>query len=264
MNMWQLLRQAQYVLRARAWTGGATKVFASQSVLVSLARPQDLAGARLPAVILRPLSGSPDPRHRQQPGLLQRSFAATLVTGVMGDIFGEAPIVGSHRAALTQSEGRGHLEVEEELLQTLGDLGAAGGVTIRLMTSSVPEPQQVEGLGHVVSTAYAFEAFVLRDRYYPGATQFLATRAGGNVGLSWALPPDRFDRLSVILRRAAGATPPATATAGTGVTLSGDLATTVTDSPGAGTFSYSLFAAYDETGSGTPERYSSAETHTVT
>lgn len=93
---------------------------------------------------------------------------------------------------------------------------------------------------------------------------------GGDATLAWRVPPDRFDRFRVRLRRAAGATAPATSTDGTNVAIA-DLATGVTDSPGAGEFSYALFGQYDETQGkdrgGTPataERDSVSVTRTVT
>jgi hypothetical protein len=92
------------------------------------------------------------------------------------------------------------------------------------------------------------------SHYYPNVLEAMRTR--------WISPQfvatNRFDRRQMVLRR--GATLPASATAGTGVTLSGDLATSVVDTPGAGTWYYALFAAYDEYGSASNERYSAAAT----
>ncbi len=81
--------------------------------------------------------------------------------------------------------------------------------------------------------------------------------AGGTVNLSWALPATRFDTRRVMLRRESGAViGDFTPTTGTEVTLSGDLATSEADVPGAGTFTYALFFVYDEFGTSTDERFS--------
>jgi len=126
----------------------------------------------------------------------------------------------------------------------------------------MPRPELLEGTEIAVRGEYVFAATVSYERFYHSCEQFKAADAGsGNASLSWTIPPDRFDRDKVILRRAAGSTPPASATAGTGVTLSGDLATSVTDNPGSGSFAYSLFGAYDESGTA---RYSASRTQTVT
>jgi hypothetical protein len=88
---------------------------------------------------------------------------------------------------------------------------------------------------------------------------------GGSTVLTWNLPPARYDRNALILRRAAGTTPPASTTAGTGIAV-GALVTTLLNTPGVGTFSYSLFMGYDELNSTptTSDRFSAAATLTIT
>jgi hypothetical protein len=70
---------------------------------------------------------------------------------------------------------------------------------------------------------------------------------GGQVRLTWALPPNRYDLRQVVLRRKAGATAPVDQNDGTGIALPSLLPTTFTDTPGAGTWTYALFAGYNET-----------------
>ena len=86
---------------------------------------------------------------------------------------------------------------------------------------------------------------------------------------SWTVPPDRYDFRRYKVLRVSGSTPttdPEDAAA-TEVTVTGGSTRTtssVTDDPGAGTWSYSIFVVYDEFGSGTDERFSAAATITVT
>ena len=113
---------------------------------------------------------------------------------------------------------------------------------------------------------------VTDERFYPPPIRFTAVDAtAGNATLAWVNPPDRYDfhssataRGGMILRRAAGSTPPTGPTDGTGITLSGDFAESKTDDPGAGEFSYALFAGYDETLDASNDRFSAAATATVT
>lgn len=271
MNMWQMLRQARYQLTTRAWSGSSTLIFPTGSVVVSQLSVEALIGdiPRLPMAIIRPLSGQLDPEHGQSAGIFRRMVAVTLVCGVAGDHRGADPLLGSHRQGTTDSRGRGLFEVEEEVLDEIAAMNARVGVGLQFLAATIPEPVVTPGDMSIVYCDYVHEATVTRQRSYFAADGFTATDAGsGDCDLAWTLPPDRFDRLSMILRRASGSTPPASYDAGTGVTLSGDLATSVTDSPGAGTHSYSLFAAYDESlevgeSGRTAGRYSAARTQTV-
>ena len=102
------------------------------------------------------------------------------------------------------------------------------------------------------------------EHFHP-CPRFNATGGVGSVTLAWTLPPARFDRLRVVLIRKAGSSAPTSVSDGTAVTLSGDLATSKTDTIAAGTYSYSLFAVYDETHATptTVEKYSAAATKTA-
>lgn len=102
-------------------------------------------------------------------------------------------------------------------------------------------------------------------RHYHTVRQFKATAGGsGACTLTWALPATRYDTLRVLVKRSAagGAYP---TISGTAVTLAGDLSVTasLTGLP-AGVYKFSAFVAYDETSSGTEERYSEAAHASVT
>ena len=117
----------------------------------------------------------------------------------------------------------------------------------------------------VAWTSFNVDAVGTAEAYYHPARVLQATASGGGaVALTWAIPPDRWDRVNVVLRRAAGATAPSSATAGTSVTLASVLATSVTDTPGAGQFSYALFSGYDRDGDGDVDTHSASVTRTVT
>ncbi len=271
MNLWQVARQVRYQIKNRDWTGTSTPIFPVGSVVVSNLPITRLIsqGVRVPFSALRIMSGQVDPEYGQSTDILRRDLAVTVAVGVHGDHKGEDPLIGAHRTADT-SKGRGLLEVEEEVLDEIGLMNALEGVSIQFLANTIPEPQVADNDPSIMFCDYVHQAWVTRQRAYHECSGFTATddAVSGDVDLAWDVPPDRFDRLSVILRRASGSTPPATYDAGTGVTLSGLLAESVTDSPGVGTFSYSLFAAYDEIievgGSGrSAGKYSAARTQTV-
>ena len=265
MNAKQLGLQLQYELQNHVWPGSATKVFAGNAVLYTMGIDKDLAKrVRHPAALIRVYTGTPDPKHRQNMGLLSRQFAVTLVASVAGDKWGEGVLIGRNRASLTTSDGAGLLDLESELHRAVGRLNALEGVNLSFVGVTTPRPEYLDGTEIALRGDYVFDGLITTLEGFHMPTGFLAVDAtGGNASLTWTLPPARYDRIKVILRRAAGSTPPAAVTDGTGITLSGDLATSDTDDPGAGTFSYSLFGAYDYLGDGTEDSYSDPATQTV-
>ena len=276
MNTWQALKQLRYKLRARTWAGTGSVVFPEESILITSApTAESLSAHRVPICVIRAQDGQVDPdTEGEQRDYLRRNIGVTLISSIAGDAgTGENSIIGANRTGgATVSENRGLLELEEELFEAAKSLGEVDGLSIQFVSSGASEIQPVEGLGHVSFADYQFALFCTASRFYHPGRELAATVAGGGSSVvSWALPPDRYDRYKMVLRRASGSTAPASATAGTGVTLGSDLATSVTDTPGVGTWSYALFAAYDETyeerqggAPTTAERYSAAATVTVT
>lgn len=259
MSPWQAARQLKHLLLAAAWPGGATERVFGAVVVSQATSDRVLGSARLPLALIRVGGGTADD---QEPRLIRESLEVVLMAQVPGDALGEAALIGGPRAGgVGSSGGRGLLELEEVLLGAAAKLGGSSGIRLRLSGKSRGEAQLDEVHGGIVARGYVFEAWLGSARSYPPPVNLVATdQGGGDVELTWDLPPDRFDRLEVVLRRAAGATPPSSPTDGTGVTLGSALATSVTDSPGAGTFSYALFAGYDETSESptTTDRWSSA------
>lgn len=246
MNTFQVVQQIKYLLVNRLWEGTGEKVFGS--VFISVRPNEDVyEHSMFPVAIIRPMGATIDPEHEEEHEYLAQEIDVIVAQAVAGDGYGEAPIIGANRSSTTSSGGRGLLEIEEEVFDSITLANGIDGIEILLRQKSAIDAAIDDEIGYVVFRGYRFEALTTSNRFYHPPTRLSATAAGGgSVNLAWKLPPARFDRYRVILRRAAGGTPPATAVSGTGVTLGGDLATSVTDSPGAGTFSYSIFGAYDE------------------
>lgn len=269
MNAWQVVRQLKALLEDAAWNdGNAEPVFGA--VVVTSRKVEEIAGRlRLPAAILRVIDAQAD---RDNPELVTQRLEVAMVARVAADPLGETVVIGGARSGgQGSSQGRGLLELEEEVLSAVRALDERHGVRLRALWGGAAAVLDIGGqVGYAATAAVRFEAWTTTARSYPAPTRLAATANGaGEVALTWELPPDRYDRLEVILRRAAGATAPASVTDGTGVTLASALATSVTDDPGAGTFSYAIFAGYDDAlpwrggSGGTSDRYSSSDTATV-
>ena len=255
MNPWQVARQMKFKLAAATWPTGGSAVF-SQVAVVSAAF-DSLFEYRTPWCAIKP-SGSPV--DAEEPDLVAEGFEVLIAVAIHGDAVGQNATIGANRTGgQSVSEGRGLLEVEEESKRVIRQMADADGVHMVLSSSSDAGGdvnEQKEPMA--VRRTYNVTAHCTTQRYYhPPRCLVIA----GGV-LTWALPPTRFDTRRMVVRRASGATPPATATSGTDVPVAA-LATTVTDNPGAGTWSYAIFMAYDETGSGTDERFSEQEVGTT-
>ena len=266
MNSWQVLQQIAFETRRLAWADSpAERVFHPDAVLVSGAITRSaLAELTPPLVFLYPGPYQADPEVH---GLGVQTIQGRL-TVAAEDEQGQMALIGGNRTGGAGSTaGRGLLEVESVWCDALDRLNHLVGIRLTGGWAGAAEPSHDPDLGYVVTRVYSWECPVTTAPTYTPPARLQATDAGGGaVTLTWALPPTRYDlgpatawapaRGQMILRRASGATAPAGPALGTAVALGSALATGVTDTPGAGTWSYALFAEYDE-GLGGPARYSS-------
>jgi len=163
VNCWQVCRQIQYLLREQTWTGSATKVFHTKSILITAA-PRESAVEQLimPAVLIRPLGATSDD---EEPDFVSQELALTLATAHAGDSYGEYPLVGGQRTGQTDSTGRGLLEIEEEVFNAIEFLNTDSGVLIQHRMSSAAEPKLV-GNQYLLLRDYMFRAELTADRFY--------------------------------------------------------------------------------------------------
>lgn len=268
MNLWQFCRQFKKVGTEAEWTdGSAERVFGSV-IVTPIPTEQSFDNLSFPVLLLTPLTGNSDPLHGEEPSLIEYDFEATIIQAVAGDDIGEPTLLGANRTELGSSRGRGLLELEEELFRAANLLNNIDGIRVVSTKQSATGANLVADLGYVAWKDYTFKVLLRDFRFYHSARNLAANvNTDATVSLEWNLPPtDRYDLHQMVLRRATGSTPPAEPTDGTGVTLGSDLATSVVDGPLASdTYSYSLFAGYDEKNE-TPsenERFSEKITKTV-
>jgi hypothetical protein len=251
MNTWQILQQVKYLLKSRKWAGSPSNavVFHPDAIRITGGvNPKAIDALIKPAVLLKSLGAQSDPEYGEEPDLIEQTVNVAIVAMGAGDQFGENAIIGANRQSFTDSRGRGLLEIEPEVFGAIERLNDIDGVRIL---------SRIDGGDQILLDAeerpyalreYSYKVLCTADEYYHDATHLVATGGSGQVSLSWTLPPDRFDRYRVLLRRASGATPPSSVTAGTAVTLAGNLSTSVTDTGlTPGTYSYALFSQYDVT-----------------
>jgi len=266
VNLRQAVKQLQYLLQSRYWDDDNTNdlVFGSSGVRITTGLSADQAmGLRLPFALIKVQDGSSDD---EDPQLSTETIEIAIAARGAQDQYGESAVVGSSRTSGDgNSQGRGILEVERELLSVLRNLDGTQGIAVAGVSKSQLAVEDVGGMvGFVAARAYQLDVDVVIDPYFHPVPRISAVNdTGGQATLTWILPPDRWDRQEVILRRASGSTAPTSVTGGTGVTLASALPTTHADDPGAGTWSYAIFAGYDDDGDGTSDNYSAAATVTI-
>lgn len=248
MNRWQVARQVQSLLRDATYADGTTKVFAENSVIVSLGTWADVFRDRqVPMAIVVPSSEEIDPTMNERSDLVTIAFQVLLIVSVTGDEWGEKALLGANRRA--NGQGKGLLEVEARVKTALLMLGPSSGLPIYFRDTGSGDPVKSDRNSYIASSVMRFTAKGTTFPTYEAPTGLAATGGSGQAALSWTLSP-RFDAYRYVLRRASGSTPPATITDGSGVTLSSNLAVSKTDTGlAAGAYAYSLFLQYDDTDS---------------
>lgn len=253
MNYWQSIRQLQYLLRQLVWAGSSTKVFNADSVVIIATETDiDAIDARLvfPACLLVVGAGQSDPEAQDQPDLLHRRTSMVVMTRNENDRLGQGAVVGAVRESMTDSRGRGALEVERMLLDPdsgVGALALNSGINIVVRAVEEPAARRDQDENNHAFQAYEVEIVCGVAPYYAPGRRLLAASRTGQISLSWANPALRFDTYRPRLIRKAGSTPPVSTSDGTELTLAvGQPAVYVDSGLSAGTYSYSLFESYDD------------------
>lgn len=257
MNDWQIARQIKATLKARTWEGSGQVVFGSVHVTNGY-REEAAKSFRFPIALIGVGNGAND---EQIPGHEIKRISIVIATHVLGDMLGENSVIGANRQGTDRSQGRGILEVKEEVMSACQQMQEALNVRISFRATNSDVPASDETAGMTTWMGLDFEADCTTARYYHPPINLQATGGVGSVTLTWDLPPSRYDLRRVRLRRAVGATPPAAITDGSEVALASDLATSKVDAVAGGTYSYTLFACYDEVNSppSADGRFSTAE-----
>ncbi len=207
-----------------------------------------------PTALIRPGAVTYNDEH---PEIIESARWEVGIFGVVGtDQAGGGSVVGGNRSSLGSSSGRGVMEMEPLVLARLRDGTKGLGPRVLARVSTQASAFEVPGL--ICRRSYEVVATrpLQSEPFYQPVSRLLATSPGaGQATLTWRLPSVqggwnppttiyRYDLVGLTVRRAAGATAPSSPSAGTGVATVG-LVSTVADTPGAGQWSYAVFATYD-------------------
>lgn len=253
MNTWQVLKQMRYLIRKRTWEGTGAVVFNPDSVRCSAKIEESvLRTLMMPVIMMSPLDENSDPVADEEPDLISTNMGMHIIVAIQQDPTGQAALIGGSRVdGQSSSKGRGLLEIEEEVFAAVKSLNDHNGVRIQSRHKGAATPVLSDVVGYVLTRDYIWVAETTATRYYHTPTNFVChpERSGTlQFTATWRNPPDRYDLRRVRLIYKAGSTPPTSVTDGTEFVLPTALPTTATITVvGAGTYSASLFACYDET-----------------
>ena len=137
MNEAALLSGIKTELIAQLWTGSPNVVFHTGSVAivpsVADALPQALNTMRVPFCLIEPGAAESDPVHDEEPDFERFNPNLIILTAIPGDVLGENAVVGANKTGGdTVSEGRGILELEQELYNAVGKLNALESITLQV------------------------------------------------------------------------------------------------------------------------------------
>lgn len=287
MDVWQLKRQIAFLLAALIWADAPGALVFTGGAFVS----EDLDGNFAPASIAPdgPVTKSiPFARVScsdwdLEEGRVERArFRLFATTG------GWSPVIAGGSTSATGYDTHGINQVTGALRATPNGQGQSVGRDVdellgRLLESLTPAGMNLPGT--CVDSIHGFQGWVARgegmvaidgvqvlrralelevtsataSRHYHAPQNVQVTKTGsGTTAIAWVNPPARFDTLKTLLRRGqnSGDPAPATLSQGVNVPLSGNLATSATDSPGPGTWNYAAFHSYAEITPGVADRLS--------
>jgi len=261
MNQAQIAQQIKYLLQVRTWDDDPSNAVVFGKVVVSNKPMEYLLtlGPTLPFAAVRMGAMVHDPDFPEV--ILDEGIEVEVSTRIENDPWGESDLIGGVRPSLLVSQGRGVSEIVAQVHATISRNDPETGISMHSRTENDGRSIQIQNSSYMAQSVEVTAKGGIDLFFAPGRE--LAN--SGNT-ITWTNPAIRFDTHSMILRYAAGSTPPATATAGSAATLSGVLATTYThgdDGQPGGTFSYALFVAYDYNFDGTIDEYSASTTLTA-
>lgn len=202
------MQQIRYKLKQAQWPGTSNKVFADESIIVTVGPDQNaMWQRRFPLAMIRPGNSVADPTADEDPRYLRQTINVRLVQMVPGDDVGEMCLLGAHQPELqdgvsgytqskTTSSGKGLLQVEEVVLDTLKILSPADGVFMVCRSKGGADAVLDGEMGYVCWRDYSFEAELTVDRTFPSGVDF---RNDGGT-LRWTNPGTRYDFVKVMVR----------------------------------------------------------------
>lgn len=245
MNPWQLTQDMIYRLNPTnlKWGEGNDEAVLSR-VIAAPAPPGFFRHDSVtPYALLQLESGRGNEEHPAD--LIEEArWSLYLLAGNATEQSGAAPVVGGNRVNLGSSRGRGLLEVEPLVQKAIFNATGLYARPRAISTRPPSIPDELQGLVVMRALEIVASRIPALPAYAPVQRLKSTAAGGGNVTLTWGAAPSRYDLVGYTWRRAAGSTAPSTPASGTFVEST---TPSLSDSPGAGTWSYAIWWAFDAT-----------------
>lgn len=243
MEQSQIIEQIVYLIKTLTWDVSGDILFRADNVIASPFDPYDILDFHsYPNCKVVPLGSKSSLGNSNRRNEVTYEIGIDITHSVQGDKKGEASLLG--RNVTSSSIGKGIFEIVEKVKTALEFLTAKNGFDFEFLSESAAGVDPVGEDGNETSIRMSFSSRGTTAKTYSRPLSLRATTAGGDVSLTWTNAPIRFDTKKVELWRHTSEI----TTYGTGskITLSGDTATSVTDSaPGSATHYYSVFGIYE-------------------
>lgn len=243
MNKWQLCRQLKYVLESMVWPGGSNPVF-SNCEISAVPAAQLIGRLRHPFAVVHPPSSTNERETTKKQSL---TLNIEIFQEHENDEYGRSVVVGGNHdpSTNTSTEGRGLLEIEQLLTDTLHAQALIDGIRYFSITRSGNIQGQTTGKKTRAMKTLTLEVGMFEEETYPDVYKLSGSVSGSDVVLAWTDNPDRFDRLHIVICRKSGSNPTGPTDGFLANVLPG--VQTYTDTaPGSGAWNYAAFAAYDK------------------
>lgn len=164
MNEHTLMNSLKTELVAQTWTGSSNVVFPSGSVAVvpdlDLAMEAALKTMRTPFALMKLEESTSDPDYDEDPNFVRLGVKVRLAVTIPGDAVGENAVMGANKTGgSTKSEGRGLLELEQELHNAIGKVNAKESIVLQCRQKGATGGAVVEGKLNTAFRDYTFEGF---------------------------------------------------------------------------------------------------------
>lgn len=248
MNLGQTAEQLAYLLREA--TDEEDEAILGAALVAALPVETYLgAGHAFPLAVVQVLDAE------QDQDLLARFSEARLRVSIASAALTEAQPSVSPGSGGTSSGHDALDQVVRDLLAALNDgafVGSTHGFQGLVVRAAAPRvvTAALPGKLHVVRELDVVAYGVPHARFFHAARRLKATSAGGNVTVSWANAPDRYDRVRNVVRRGTnpGDAAPATPDDGTAVVLADELedeSVVVAGLTGGGTYHFAHWTVYE-------------------
>lgn len=250
MDIWQCLRQVKWKLEKLTWSDSPQEKIFSQVVISDVPIRNLIGLIRHPFAVVHSANTNSEAENPLKQSI---SFDIDIFTENQNDRYGESVLVGAITDVTSGSSlGKGIAQLDRAVKSLLATLSKEDGFRYWNSIKSSRGDGMIQNDVAWATRTISFSGGIYQSESYTNPSAIALTQNGNDVNITWVDAPQRFDTFNYIIRRKSGSNPtgPSDGIA-VGTTAIGVQSITDT-APGAGTWYYGIFAAYDSSLNSTP------------